>query len=68
MLYYSDVRVDAALNKYVWSTGIKHIAKRIRVKLSRKRNDKEDAREKLYTLAEHVPGPVKGLETEIVEE
>jgi large subunit ribosomal protein L31e len=67
-LLFSDVRIDAGLNKFVWSTGIKHIAKRIRVKLSRKRNDKEDAKEKLYTLVEHVPGPTKGLETELVED
>ena len=62
------MRIHPALNKYVWSNGVKSIAKRIRVKLSRKRNDDEDAKEKLYTLVEHVPGPVKGLETKICED
>ena len=67
-LYISDVRIHPNLNKYVWSNGVKSIAKRIRVRLSRKRNDDEDAKEKLYTLVEHVPGPVKGLETTICED
>ncbi|RYG65973.1 60S ribosomal protein L31 [archaeon] len=42
-----DVRVDAALNKLVWSQGIKNIPKRIRVRLYRKRNEDEDAKEKV---------------------
>ena len=64
----SDVRIDTGLNKFVWSTGVKNVAKRIRVRLSRKRNDDEDAKEKLYTLVSHIPGPVKGLETTTIEE
>ena len=68
ILIISDVRIHSDLNKFVWSNGVKSIAKRIRVKLSRKRNDNEDAKEKLYTLVEHVPGPVKGLETKICED
>jgi large subunit ribosomal protein L31e len=45
-----DVRVDAALNKFVWSQGIKNIPKRIRVRLSRKRNEDEEAKEKVRWL------------------
>jgi hypothetical protein len=44
------VRVDAALNKFVWSQGIKNIPKRIRVRLSRKRNEDEEAKEKVISL------------------
>jgi len=63
-----DVRVDTSLNKFVWSEGIKNIPKRIRVRLSRKRNEDEDAKEKLYTLVTHVEVPsVKCLQTEAVE-
>jgi hypothetical protein len=43
----SDVRIDTSLNKFVWSQGIKNIPKRIRVRLYRKRNEDEDAKEKV---------------------
>merc|ERR1712183_37199 len=49
-----DVRVDSKLNKYVWSRGIRNIPNRVRVRLSRKRNEDEDSAEKLYTIAQLV--------------
>jgi len=51
-----DVRIDATLNKAVWSQGIKNVPHRLRLILSRKRNDDEDATEKLYTHVTHVAG------------
>jgi large subunit ribosomal protein L31e len=63
-----DVRIDAKLNKYVWSRGIRNIPNRVRVRLSRKRNEDEDADEKLYTIAQLVEvTSFKGLQTENVE-
>jgi large subunit ribosomal protein L31e len=60
-----DVRIDAGLNKFVWATGIKNPPTRVRVRLSRKRNEDEDAEEKLYTLAQLVEvSSFKGLQTE----
>ena len=60
-----DVRIDTDLNKYVWATGIKNPPTRVRVRLSRKRNEDEDADEKLYTLAQLVTvSSFKGLQTE----
>mmetsp|Transcript_2417 Transcript_2417/g.7229 ORF Transcript_2417/g.7229 Transcript_2417/m.7229 type:complete len:121 (+) Transcript_2417:114-476(+) len=50
-----DVRVDTKLNKEVWKCGIKNVPFRIRVRLSRRRNDDEDAEEALYTLVTAVP-------------
>merc|ERR1711920_323897 len=50
-----DVRIDTKLNKYVWSNGIRNVPKRVRVRLSRKRNEDEEAKEKLFTLVQHVP-------------
>ncbi len=47
VLVTSDVRIDASLNKLVWSQGIKNTPKRIRVRLYRKRNEDEDAKEKV---------------------
>jgi len=59
-----DVRVDPTLNKAVWSTGIKNVPTRLRLRLSRKRNDAEDAKEKLYTFVEYIQVPsFKGLQT-----
>jgi len=39
----ADVRVETKLNKFVWSKGIRNIPKRVRVRLSRKRNEDEEA-------------------------
>ena len=50
-----DVRVDPKLNKALWAHGIKNVPRRIRVRLSRKRTDDEDAKHKLYTVATFVP-------------
>ncbi|CAF0704886.1 unnamed protein product [Brachionus calyciflorus] len=50
-----DVRVDSRLNKFIWSKGISHVPFRVRLRLSRKRNEDEDSPHKLYTLVTHVP-------------
>jgi large subunit ribosomal protein L31e len=51
-----DVRVDPKLNQAIWGQGIKNVPKRLRIRLERKRNDEEGAKERLYTLATVVPG------------
>ena len=64
-----DVRIDTRLNKYVWSQGIRNVPFRVRVRLSRKRNEDEDSVHKLYTLVNIVPvRSFKGLQTENVDE
>ncbi|KAH9474501.1 60S ribosomal protein L31 [Psilocybe cubensis] len=64
----SDVRLDPKLNQAVWAQGIKTVPHRIRVKLERKRNDDEGAKEKLYTYVSHVPVlSFKGLQTVVVD-
>jgi len=64
-----DVRIDAGLNKFIWHTGIKNPPTRVRVRLSRKRTEDEDADEKLFTLAQLVEfSSFKGLQTENVIE
>uniref|UniRef100_A0A8C3MMJ6 Large ribosomal subunit protein eL31 n=3 Tax=Neognathae TaxID=8825 RepID=A0A8C3MMJ6_GEOPR len=50
-----DVRIDTRLNKAVWAKGIRNVPYRIRVRLSRKRNEDEDSPNKLYTLVTYVP-------------
>ncbi|OAA68204.1 Ribosomal protein L31e [Niveomyces insectorum RCEF 264] len=65
----SDVRVDPQLNKKVWESGVKGVPYRIRIRISRRRNDEEDAKEKLYSFVQavNVKNP-KGLHTVVVEE
>jgi len=66
----SDVRVDVKLNKHIWSKGIRNVPRRVRVQISRKRNDDEDATEDLYsyvTVAD-VPNGFSGLGTSVVDD
>merc|ERR1719201_3246817 len=67
MMGTDDVRVDAKLNKFLWSQGIKAVPGRVCVRLARKRNDDEEAAEKLFTHCTHVPVEkfqYKGLQTQ----
>ncbi|KAG1667427.1 hypothetical protein FOA52_006348 [Chlamydomonas sp. UWO 241] len=50
MMGTSDVRLDVKLNKAVWSQGIKNVPHRIRIVVSRRRNDDEDAKEDMYSF------------------
>merc|ERR1712130_794233 len=69
MMKTSDVRVDTKLNKFVWKNGIRNLPHRVRVRLSRKRNEDEDASEEMYTIVQHVPvASFKKLETETVQD
>ena len=45
----SDIRLDPQLNKEVWKQGVRNVPRRVRLRLARRRNDAEDAKEKLYT-------------------
>ncbi|KAI9657565.1 MAG: 60S ribosomal protein L31 [Alyxoria varia] len=64
----NDVRLDPQLNKKVWETGVKHTPPRLRVRISRRRNDEEGAKERLYSYVQavNVKSP-KGLQTVVVE-
>merc|ERR1712164_49908 len=75
MMGTQDVRVHPQLNKAVWCKGVKNVPARIRVRCERRRNDDEDAKEKLYTIVTHVmvdtPAPKKGfrsLQTTVVQD
>merc|ERR1719219_2309273 len=63
-----NVKVEPQLNKFLWSRGCRAVPRRVRVKLSKKRDEDEES-EGFYTLAEHVPvSTYHGLVTEIVED
>lgn len=63
-----DVRIDTGLNKFIWHKGVRNVPYRVRVRLSRRMNDDEEADEKLYTLASHVEvkDGFHGLQTQVV--
>ncbi|KAE8714116.1 60S ribosomal protein L31 [Hibiscus syriacus] len=66
-----DVRVDVNLNKHIWSRGIRSVPRRIRVRIARKINDDEDAKEELYslvTVAEIPAEGLKGLGTKVIDD
>ena len=69
MMGTEDVRVDPKLNKAIWAHGVHGVPVRIRVRFSRKRNDEESAKHKLYTVATYVPvASFEGLLTEAIED
>jgi len=57
MMGTEDVRLDVQVNKYVWSHGVRNVPYRVRVRLHRKRNEDEEATNKLYTLVSFVSVP-----------
>ncbi|PWN22661.1 hypothetical protein BCV69DRAFT_280257 [Microstroma glucosiphilum] len=65
-----EVRVDPKLNQEIWKLGVKDVPRRVRVRLERKRNDDESAKEKLYTYATPILGitDFHGLQTTVVEQ
>jgi len=61
-----DVRIDAALNKYIWSNGVRNIPRRVRVRISRRKNDDDKAKSPFYSHVQFLSVPsFKGLQTQI---
>lgn len=53
LMFTKDVRVESSLNKFVWSKGIRNVPYRVRVRLTKKRNDDEEAKEKVRSLTQY---------------
>ena len=65
----TDVRLDPKLNVQLWKRGVQGVENRMRLRISRKRNDEENAKEKLFALVEPVTvASAKGLHTVVVDE
>ncbi|KAK9455707.1 ribosomal protein L31e-domain-containing protein [Dipodascopsis uninucleata] len=65
----TDVRLDPQLNKEIWKQGIKQVPYRLRLRISRKRNDEEGAKESLFSYVQAVNvTSFKGLQTQVVED
>ena len=50
-----DVRIAPELNTHVWSKGIRNLPRRIRVRLSRKKNENDDSGNNFFTEVKYVP-------------
>ena len=65
--FYRNVRIDTTLNKQMFAQGVRNIQKRVRVRLERRRDEDEEATEKMYTLVKYVEvSDFKGLQTQNV--
>merc|ERR1712004_382528 len=53
-MFTKDVRIDTELNRHVWFKGIRNVPRKIRVRVTRKRNEDEDAADKFYCLVQFV--------------
>ena len=57
------------MNRFIWSTGIRNVPRKVRVRISRKKNEDEDAKEKFYSLVQHLQvSTYEGLKTEKARE
>ena len=57
--------MDPLLNRQIWAMGIRNIPRRMRVRITRKRNEDEDSKDKFYCLVQYVEvDDVKGLQTQ----
>ena len=55
MMKTSDVRIDPKLNQAIWAKGIRNLPRRVRVRISRKRNEEEGKKGgEWYSLVQHV--------------
>jgi large subunit ribosomal protein L31e len=59
------VRVETHLNRFIWASGIRNVPRKVRIRVSRKRSEDEDAKEKFYCIVSHLPvRSFQGLLTE----
>ena len=54
MMKTQDVRVDPKLNQFIWSQGVRNLPRKVRVRVSRKRNEEEGKTNDWYSLVQHV--------------
>ena len=48
------MRIDPGLNRFIWMKGIRNIPRKVRVRVTRKRNEDEDSKEKFFCLVQHI--------------
>ena len=64
-MHTPDVRVDTQLNRHMWSRGIRNVPRKVRVRISRKKNEDEDAKHAFYSTVQLLEvDSFAGLQTE----
>ena len=59
------MRVDTQLNRHLWSNGVRNVPRLVRVRISRTKNEDEDAKEKFYSTVQLLEvESFAGLQTE----
>ena len=48
------MRIDPLLNRQIWARGVRNVPRKVRVRITRKRNEDEDSKEKFYSLVQFV--------------
>lgn len=65
----TDVRLDPKLNTHLWKRGVQGVQHKMRLRISRKRNDEESAKESMFAFVEPITVPSnKGLQTVVIED
>ena len=60
-----DNRVDPQLNRFMWSRGVRNVPRKVRVRISRKRNEDEEAKQPFYSVCQLLEvESFDGLQTE----
>lgn len=55
MMRTPDVRIDPKLNQFIWNQGVRNLPHKVRVRISRKRNEEEGSTQgEFYSLVQHV--------------
>ena len=63
--HFQEVRIDPSLNRALWVNGIRNVPNKIRIRVSRLRNEDEEAKEKFYSLVQHIEvDSFRNLQTE----
>ena len=64
-MHTEDVRVDTQLNRFLWSRGCRNVPRLVRIRVSRKKNEEEDAKNPFYSTVQLLEvESFAGLQTE----
>ncbi len=53
-MHVQDIRIDAELNHYIWMNGIRDTPNKVRIRISKKKSQDEDAKEPYFCLVQNV--------------
>ena len=51
-MHTKDVRVDTQLNRFLWSRGCRNVPRLVRIRVTRTKNEDDEAKEKFYSTVQ----------------